>query len=342
MRPRPPWLVAVGVVVAALTLSACGTTTTQGASPVTGFPSSSISVPLRVVACTTSNSCLAVGASGSDAPPGAVGEYRQVNGSWIGLRVPSVSTPLLGSASCWTDGCLVGGSQATGDLIWVYRSSPASLTTTLTTPSGHGVSAVSCFTVDSCGVLDSTGVAGHSQLLFTINAGATWTTPSALLWTKGASVTTLSCTDELSCIVGATTSDGRALVKVTSDGGITWTKSVTPSDWIALTSLTCRAQHCVGLATTGSGTNLVTTRSFAQSWTSLRLRAHASALACTTLSRCVVAGETRAQQPWLATVRHAEVTAHSLQYVPTVLSGVACGTTYCAAIGVSTVLAFRP
>jgi hypothetical protein len=72
------------------------------------------------------------------------------------------------------------------------------------------------------------------------------------------------------------------------------------------------------------------------------LRASANALACVTLNRCVVAGETNPSSAWFALVSDLQVSVAILKYVPSPLVDVACGTKVCTAVGVSTVLAFRP
>ena len=48
---------------------------------VTGLPAVSISVPLSTVACTTDNSCVAIGTSNLDVSPTSVGEYRTADRS---------------------------------------------------------------------------------------------------------------------------------------------------------------------------------------------------------------------------------------------------------------------
>src|SRR6202167_6439257 len=108
--------------VAGVLLASCSTTTPTAISPhVTGLPAVSISVPLSTVACTTDNSCVAIGTSNLDVSPTSVGEYRSAAGRWSALVVPSADTsPYVHSASCWRKGCLFVGSQSGGDLVWLY------------------------------------------------------------------------------------------------------------------------------------------------------------------------------------------------------------------------------
>jgi hypothetical protein len=65
-------------------------------------------------------------------------------------------------------------------------------------------------------------------------------------------------------------------------------------------------------------------------------------LACAAFTRCVAVGQNADQAAWLATLHGSRATTQSLQYVPTPLVEVSCGTKVCAAISVSTVLSLKP
>jgi hypothetical protein len=331
---------ATGVLAAGLTLAACGTT--AGTAYVVGFPSRSISVPLRVVACTTSNSCVAVGTSGSDVGPSSVGEFRRPNGQWTPLYVPAAPSSLVTTSACWDSACLIGGTQPTGDLLWAYDATTRTVTTLATPHAGQGVSALSCFASESCAVIDSLGVAEGARISFTIDGGASWTTPLSMSWSIGDPVTAVSCADALNCLVAATAAGGRALVEVTLDGGVTWTVRPTSPTWNSLSSLSCTGLRCVGLASTSSGAVVERTQTFARTWSSVALNQRANALACTSYTKCVVVGQTKSNNPWFATLRHRALHVEPLKYVPTPLTSAACGAKVCVAIGVSTVLALRP
>jgi hypothetical protein len=333
-----------GVVacVAALVLAGCGTTAVVIKPHITGTPSLSISVPLQSVACTGSGSCVAAGADGSHVAPSFVGEVRRANGLWTALRLPNTPVITISSAACWNNQCLVGGTQPSGDALWLVGPSTQSVSVSPTPHAGRGVSAVSCFAPSSCAMVDTTGITGGSRLSFTSNGGATWTTPLPMTWTVGQSVTALSCTDTLNCLVATTNPGRQALLEVTHDAGTTWTVRPVPTTWTTLTSLTCSHLQCVGLVSTTSGSLVVRTTTFARLWKSASLANQANALACTKLSRCVLVGQTAAKSPWLATLKGLRVSNIALRYVPSPLTDAACGVKICAAVGVSTVLSLHP
>ena len=328
------------ITVAALALSAC-TTSQSITTSVRGTPSISVSVPLQTVACTTSNSCLAVGTSATGVGPSAVGEYQATNGKWSVVAVPPASSSQIAVASCWRTGCLLGGSQPSGDLLWRYNETSHTLVVVSPPAQGLGVSALSCAAALSCAVVDSSSN-GQARLAFTSDGGSTWTTPVAVAWTTGDVVTSLACTTPSDCALSATTPGHLAQLEVTSDGGSTWRARSTPSSWTSLMSLRCVLRQCVGLTTTAAQTNLVRSSNFTRTWRSVSLAATANAVACTSMNRCVLVGQTSSQRPWVATVRRDIVTTSRLQYVPSPLLDVACGATQCAAIGVTTVLSIRP
>src|SRR5665647_3932476 len=113
------WRVVVVAVAAALALAGCGSAPSATATPVVGIPSLSIVVPLSTVGCTSSNSCLALGGNGSDVAPSATGQVRHANGAWSALSLPSVQSGTVATTSCWSTGCLIGGAQSSGNLLWL-------------------------------------------------------------------------------------------------------------------------------------------------------------------------------------------------------------------------------
>jgi hypothetical protein len=191
-------------------------------------------------------------------------------------------------------------------------------------------------------VIDSLGVAEGSRISFTTDGGASWTLPLPMSWSIGDPVTAASCSDALNCLVAATAAGGRALVEVTLDGGVTWSVRSTSPAWNSLSSLVCKGLLCVGLASTSHGSVIERSQTFGRLWSGVALDQRANALACTSHTTCVVAGQTPSSASWLATLHHRVLTIASLRYVPTPLTSVACGAKVCAAIGVSTVLALRP
>jgi hypothetical protein len=249
---------------------------------------------------------------------------------------------VITSASCWSTGCLVGGVQPGGNLLWGYNASSQSISVLGAPSGGQGVRALSCFAPGACAVVVNTGINESSLLSYTDNGGRTWSMNASLDWSLGETVTDLACTDPLNCMATAVSSSNTADVEVTHDAGLTWTTRATPSSWLALSSLYCNARHCVGLATTSDTTLVVRTSTFGRLWETIPLTARANAIACTTYRHCVIGGEQDSSAPWLATLDNEKLSVTTLQYVPSPLVDVACARTLCTAIGVSTVLALRP
>jgi hypothetical protein len=335
------WRVVVVALTAALVLAGCGSALRVGAPRVVGVPSLSILVPLSTVGCTGSDSCVALGGDGSDVAPSTFGEVRHADGSWRSLGLPAVQAGFVSSTSCWSSGCLIAGSQSSGDLLWLYDATTSSVTPTLAPAVGQSVSSLSCFGVLSCALIDTKDITNGSRLSFSDDGGATWTAPAPIPWSQSSPPSTLSCTNGLDCLAVAAPG-GRLTVEVTHDAGATWTELAVPASWTTLTSLTCVALRCVALAMTPTQSLVVRTRDFGTTWTEKPLTARASALACATLTHCVAVGHQTDNAAWLATLHNSRATTDSLEYVPTPLVDVSCGTRICAAISVSTVMALKP
>lgn len=325
------------VASAGLVFASCGTVTSNAPATLDGVPSISISVPLRLTACTGDNSCVALGTTGTQ----SVGELRGPNGVWTSLAVPSALSSQLTSSSCWTGGCLIVGALTSGDLVWRYDHSTSTMATARAPGGGKGALAISCFAEEACAVVDSTGVAGTDRLNFTSDAGASWSTPVALAWTAGLSIDSLACSDQLDCLASASAPHTSALLEVTHDAGLTWTVRATPSSWLVVDSLSCAQRTCQALAHGANADVVARSTTFARTWRQWTLAARARALACTVSARCVVVGE-RTDSGWLATWHRATISPVALRYVPSTLTSSACGTKVCAAVANSTVVSTRP
>ena len=161
------------VVVAALVLAGCGSAKVVVGPHLTGSPSLSIDVPLQSVACTTSGACVAAGANGSTVAPSAVVQVSRANGVWTAPSIPSTVVTSISSSACWASQCLVGGTQLSGDALWLVSPATMTVTASMTPSAGKGVSALSCFAAASCAVVDTTGITGSARLSFTSDAGGT-------------------------------------------------------------------------------------------------------------------------------------------------------------------------
>jgi hypothetical protein len=331
--------------VAGLVLASCASTTTVKPH-VTGLPAISISVPLSNVACTTNNSCVALGTSNLDVSPTSVGEYRSANGHWTALAVPSADTSTyIQSSSCWNEGCLFVGSQSSGDLVWRYDARSHAITVATAPTGASGIAAISCYASMTCSIIDSTK--SGPRFLTTNDGGATWTPPMTIGVPPQESVTSLSCVSRIECMTAFQDSSNGVALYVTPDGGATWMErtGVSTVTWSVLTSLNCSGQKCLGLAKLFTGWRIVRTKNFGKTWSKVSsLRGSILTLACTSLERCVVGGMSNFQSssPLLATVTSGVVQVAKLKYVPSPISDIACGSEICAAIGVTTVMTLRP
>jgi hypothetical protein len=330
-------------VIAGLVLASCASTTT--AKPhVTGLPAISISVPLSNVACTTDNSCVTLGTSDFDVSTTSVGEYRTSSGRWTSLAVPIAdSSTYVQTSSCWSDGCLFVGSQSNADLVWRYYATAHVFHVETAPTGGAGVEAVSCYESLTCAILDSTKTS--PRFLVTHNGGASWTVQGTLGVPSQDTVTSLSCSSGLECMVSFLNASNGIEVYVTTDGGTTWSvrTGFSTVTWSALTSLNCFGKNCVGLANLSTGWRVVRTANFGKSWSKVAsLRSSILTLACSSVARCVVGGMKGSASPWLATLSSGSLTPVKLKYVPTPIADVACGSKICAAIGVTTVMTLRP
>ncbi len=333
-------------LVAGVVLASCGSSTAAVKPHVTGLPAISISVPLSSVACTTDNSCVALGTSNLDVSPTSVGESRSLSGRWSAITVPTADTStFIESSSCWNNGCLFVGSQSSADLVWRYYAPTQSFSIEHGPPGATGIDAVSCYATLSCAIVDS--VKSGPRFSTTHDGGLTWTSPVSLGVPATESVSSMSCSSQLTCLASFANASNGIDVYVTTDGGATWTsRSDVPTvTWAALTSLDCVGRACVGLAKLSFGWRVERTDNLGKSWKKVApVRGPIVTLACTTLDRCVVGGTENFQTstPYLATVTSSVVTPVTMKYVPSPIADVACGSTVCAAIGVTTVLALRP
>lgn len=338
--------IVVSCLVSGVVLASCATTPKATTLRVTGLPAISISVPLSSVACTTDNSCVALGTSNLDVSPTSVGEYRTSTGRWLNIAVPVADTSTyVQSASCWNDGCLFVGSQSDRDLVWRYDATTHSFSSHAGPIGATGIVAVSCYASMTCAVLDD--AKSGPRFLTTDDGGLTWSTPVSFGVPAQDTVTSLSCPSSLRCMASFLNASNGIEVYVTTDGGSTWTIRTGDSTiaWSSLTSLNCFGTRCLGLADLHTGWRIERTNNFGRTWKRVaRLPSSIVDLACSSLAHCVVGGTANGghSSPWLATVIAGNVTAARLLYVPSPIADVACGSKICAAIGVTTVMTTHP
>jgi hypothetical protein len=324
------------LAVSALLLASCGAAAVVAKGHLDGTPAISFSVPLSEISCTLNDVCVAAGTATDGIGPTSVAEFSSPKGHWFNIAVPATSPTLLTSVACSGAQCLLGGSSPGHDLLFMFDTSGDALTSATPPAGGIGVSALTCNTT-TCALID-TAVTGEPRFAISSDEGTIWTTPVPLAWAKEDAITAFSCASASHCVVGVLSVNHELSLYVTTDAGASWAERTTPSSWTTLTSLSCVASRCVGLARTSSSSLLVRSKTFTSTWKSVKLAQPASALACFTFRRCVVVGQRSNSEPWLATVDDDSATDVDLRYVPSPLLGVACGSKVCAAIGVTTLV----
>ncbi len=332
------------LVVAALALAGCGAVAAP--ARVVGQPSTSINVPLQVVACTTRDVCAAFGTSLLGVGPTSTGEFRRASGAWAPLRTPTANGSYVATAACTATACLIGGGASAGDLAWRFRASPPSVGPVGAPPGGTQVEALACARA-ACALVDSAGSSGPLRLAWTTDVGTTWSAPAEIPGTAGWRATALSCPSATECLLAlaaesvAPGAPGGPALLATSDGGATWSVRALPPAWYGVSSLSCGPGRCDALASTARGTLWARSGGDGAGWSSRPVGASATSMACTTSGRCVLVGATRAG-PWAATTDGSALRRARLRYVPAPLTAAACGATTCALVNSSTVTALRP
>ena len=330
------------VCASALALSACGTRSSTTSAPVEGTPSINISVPLSQVACTQSNSCVAVGTSPSGGPS-AAGQVRLHDGLWVAVAVPQVATAFVTSASCARSQCLLAGSQPTGDLVWRYDAAHRDVTALAAPPGGTGVDSLSCVDTSFCMLADTT-ISGP-RLFTTPDAGATWTPMTTPTAAAGDRIDHLACTSSSQCLAVTQLAAGGVDISSTTDGGATWSVAAigaAPS-FSSVASLSCAQRQCTMVDVTATGTGVSRGTDFGGRWGDVRaVSSTPSLVACTNAKHCVLTGRAARSTPWIETVVERHVAPVSLKYVPTPLDSLSCGTSVCAAVSATTVVSLRP
>ncbi len=323
---------------ATLLLAGCASASTTLTG--VGQPSISINSPLTVVSCTTANICVSVGASGRANAPTATAQVRNKRGVWSLLKAPSAPVAVFNAGSCAVIRCLFGGAQGPRELLWSIDADTGALRVLNGPAGGLVIRDISCASDHDCAVLDE-AANQVPRLSFTTNGGATWSAPRTLRWTAG-KTTTLDCPFSRDCYAATTSLQHHVTLRQTLNGGATWRAIATPASWTSLRALSC-AVSCVALATTTKGSEVaLPPTTTATAWSETRVPFDAADLACSTSTTCVAVGHFANQAPAMALWRPHSVENVALTYVPTPLTAVACQSTICVAIGITTTVAFKP
>ena len=315
-----------------------GCTTVPAALGAVGLPSLSLDAPLTTVACTSSGTCIALGASGTSNGPTTTAQIRNHKGICSAPNVPASPVASFYAGSCATTRCYFGGTRSTGELLWSINADNGRLNALAGPPGGLVIRDLSCVNDRECAALD---MAANNlvRLSYTTNAGATWSAPRTLRWAS-ITATALSCVAVTDCYIASTSPGHVVTVRQTLNGGARFTTVPTPATWRSLTSLQCATQ-CTALVQTASA-SAIATQTTTHRWHLSGLSFAATALSCATATRCLAVGQLSDHAPAMVQWTTQGVHPVALTYVPSALTDVACQPQVCVAIGVTTVVALRP
>jgi hypothetical protein len=337
-------LVVAGAALAAVALAGCGTTSTTGSAPDgSGSPAIEPSVALAVLACEPLAWCVAGGANPTASGVSAAIEVSAGGRArWGPVATPPLPGGTLTAAACWTSGCLLGGSDATGTVLVLVNPARKVATQTSAHPAGSGIGALACTAPGRCLAL-VTATQGTS-VDRTTDSGGTWS-PLGQLPPALQVATALSCANGADCVAAGSGPDGATAAR-SVDGGRRWAVVGVPRGFATFTSVTCTtARWCLAVVRRANGTTEVlrsTTggRSWAPTTTTV---ATPLAVTCAAVPTCVVAGGGTAGGAISTGVRAKSEHALTLAFVPDPVIGVACATpAKCAAITPASTVSFVP
>jgi hypothetical protein len=321
------------VLVAGTILAACGTTSSAPPPDGMGTPSLNAGVTLSSVACEPLGWCIAVGSNPTATTAGASIEVSKGGRSgWHPVAVPPLTGVTLTAASCWSSGCLVGGTAPGGGVLLLVNPTRMVSSTHVSHPPGLGIAALDCTGAGKCLALVTTTTT--TAVFETTDSAATWhqlsTLPDPL-----AVGTALSCSTAASCVtVGF--GPGGAAAATTADGGRHWALASRPGGFQVLTSVGCgRTLQCLATArVTAGGMQLLRSVNGGRSWITIATSVTSpGAVECSTDPTCLVGGGGSSGGEISSIVALKHERPRSLAYVPDPVVSVACATpTRCVAV----------
>ena len=302
-----------------------------------GQPSLSLTAPLSALACTSSGTCITLGASGAASGPTTTAQVRNHKGVWSALNVPSALAASFDAASCASSSCFFGGTQVSGDLLWTVNADNGATRALAGPTAGLLILNLSCASNTNCTTIDQVAH-GLIRISSTTNAGRNWSPPRTLPWAFD-TTTVLDCVSTHDCYVASTSAHHHVSLHRSLNGGVTWSTVTTPAAWTSLSSLNC-ATTCTALVTTAAGSTVA--RQSKLTWSSTPLKFAATSMSCASANVCLVVGHHSDQSAAMTEWRANGLSNVALSYVPTALTNVACEPGICVAVGVTTTVALRP
>lgn len=317
--------------IASLLLASCSTTSQSLSSgpTITATPTLSINDALTSASC-TATSCIAL----SNSQYGVGEQYSESSKKWTSLNLPAVAIA-ISATSCWTNGCLIAGNTTTSQFLWKYSSG---FVATVQPPTiFQTIESINCFADNTCAVIGFNPSTSSMEMMYSHDAGATWTSPTSLPAALSVTGTiSMSCDESNNCLVsGASRTGPSALLYATHDAGVTWLQRTMNSSWVTLHSLTCSALKCLSAMTDSSGNSyILNTNTYGRIWKKVSSSNSAvTAMACASVSSCVVVGTNKIDGPWLETLHNGVLVLNKLNYVTTPFNDVACLPAKCVVVG---------
>ncbi len=272
-------------------------TSNDGGNTWTRHPSSALMNQADALSCPTVSTCFAaIGNPGTET--GGILATHDGGLTWTVEPTPSVGE--LGSISCPNSHeCIAVG----------YASPPSQPDAVMTTDGGRswrafdvrsgGATAVSCADDLHCVVLSSEGGTSIWYADYTKNGGETWsssTLPSfpGSVGIGQSSYHSISCPSSSDCVAAGDTGSHQSAVAFTTDGGRSWSPSLSSSYFRSIVYVTCPSlDRCYGVAVGepyGQGT-LITATGPAGGWHELKgtpfVAGSTPMLSCPTDGQCV-------------------------------------------------------
>jgi hypothetical protein len=259
--------------------------------------------------------CVVVAANSAvQGPGGSIGQGDLVTydeRTWHHYeRLPSSSMHVTAISCPARKVCYVSG-RGPQDQPRVARSINGGINWTRLNPPGWGTAfswwpnSIDCVSTTTCWLAGmSAGSTPSSVVAETTDEGSSWRTFSNLPSSPNGSyqLNGISCTSALACVAvgGAARSNGRATVIATTDGGVTWSRSIdaTLNGIQQLFSVSCRPGalatcHAAGQALPGSGPAEVTSTDGGATWKGVETLDNAgrlNSISCPDARHCWAAG----------------------------------------------------
>jgi hypothetical protein len=338
------------VALAGLLLGGCGRIApgpaTSAARNLTAAASVDISVPLTHVACTTTDICVAVGATGLDSGATSAAQFVTPRHGWQGLAIDPIASGTITQITCGTQRCLVAGTDPTGNFLmnWTVGSDHIAR---VTYPSNLGaLRSLACSASPTGDVCTAVSDTQPPVIAISTDGGTQWTMTTLLSsWLRAPALSLLDahCSPSL-CLGIARLSSGALLSDVVTAANTPTGATRSLVSTIARHSATLLSSRCTSLSPArcvvrwreAGHLNQATIGGSSHRPSRVTLPLDGP-LACTERGHCVAIS--RGQ---LTVSDGSQPSSVSVSYLPDALVAVACGSQHCAAVSPSAALYFRP